>query len=398
MLEYSIRELTRRWKRSLITVSGYFAALSFLCLLLSTVSGAGKASGAILNSTGTHFIAYVPICEGGICPTEIIDAGHEGFYVGTIQTRLLQNSVLQSVKALPSVADAAPFLLFKMRDPKQGNVFTIGGLGPEASLATAKNSCAPGDIVEGSFLSNDDTQAVMIEAAYAASAHLKLGDTISIANSSFTVKGIVDPGIRPAKADVYMKLSEAETVIRPRIRGDFLDNSSLIMVESRSSHMHDQAMRDVKRVLGDEVLLSSYNCYKPAAKADTISKKGADLAALLVYICIIVYSLQSQLHSVSERKHEIGILASVGWSRTDIVVQITYESLLQAIAGWLGATFASAGAIALIGLFSPSQTISIMPEVYLISFVLALSSGAIAGLIPGLAAANRKPAECLRKY
>jgi len=398
MLEYSLRELTRRWKRTLITVSGYFAAVTFLCILLTAITGAGRASGAILSSTGTHFIAYTPVCEGGSCPTTILDPEHEGFYVASARTRLMNNSMLATIKTLPSVADAAPFLLFRIRNNEGTASYSIGGLDPEASVATAKNCCAPGDVTEGRFLLPGDDNAVMLEASYATSARLNLNDIVTIGTGAYTVIGIVEPGVRPAKADVYMTIIAAEKIIAPRIQGDFLDNSSLFMIESKSSHLHNRAMADVRRVMGSEALLSSYNCYQPAAKADTITKRGADLAALLVYICIIIFSLQSQLHSVTERKHEIGIVTAIGWSRRDIASQIVYESLIQAFAGWLAGVTVSTSIVALIRLLSPDAAVDFMPEVYVISFILALSSGAIAGLIPGLAAANKKPAECLRKY
>ena len=398
MIEYAMRELVRRYRRTLITVGGYLIAVAFSCLLLSAVKGAEKASGAILKSTGTHFIAFIPVCGGDDCPVSALDREHEGFYAGTTPARPLNNSLLISIKSLPSVADAAPCLFYRMKNGAEGEVLTIAGILPVESRATATNCCSASEILDGRFFAQGDGDVVVLAQSYAETASLSVGDALTIGGTPHTVVGVIEAGIKPVKADAYMPIAAAENLIRPRVKGEIADSSNVLMIESADSHTHKEAMDDVRRIMGAEALLSSYNCYKPAAMADLINRNGADIAALLAYLCILVFSLQSELHSVTERKHEIGIVSSIGWSRGNIVTQIFFESALKAFAGWAIGSLLSVAVILLAPASPDGWRLTLIPQLYVSSFLLVLASGAVAGIIPGLVAANRKPAECLRKY
>jgi putative ABC transport system permease protein len=398
MLEYAIRELVRRYRRTLITVSGYLIAVAFSCLLLSAVKGAEEASGTILKSTGTHFIAFIPACSGDSCPVSALDAEHEGFYAGTTPTRPLNNSLIDGIKALSSVADAAPCFVYRMINGPSGEALTIAGILSGESRATATNCCSASEIVEGRFFFGGNERGVILAHSYAETASLSVGDTLTLGGTPHTVIGTIEAGIKPVKADVYMSIAEAESLIRPRVRGEIADSSNVLMIESAGSNTHKDAMNDVRRVMGAEALLSSYNCYKPAAMADIINRNGANAAALLVYLCILVFSLQSELHSVTERKHEIGIVSSIGWSRGDIVSQIALESALKAFAGWAIGSLIATAIILLVPASPDGGGLRLLPQLYLYSLLLTLVSGVVAGIVPGLVAANRKPAEDLRKY
>ena len=48
---------------------------------------------------------------------------------------------------------------------------------------------------------------------------------MTIANKDYTVAGIVNPGVRPAKADVYMLFRDAEKAINSRLQTPLRDQA-----------------------------------------------------------------------------------------------------------------------------------------------------------------------------
>ena len=215
ILAGALRELMRRRSRTLSNIFGYLLAVALMVVLVSVLFDSKVKSDAILNSTGTHFVAFLPACEGACssCVKQETSSEYEGYVVNGTSTGLFPVDFVEEVLRLPSVKDAAPFLLFQFKDPVDGRLFTVGGLPPNHAIATGNTSCAPADIVEGRFLAQNDSGKVMIEEAYARAEGLKQDDPLRIRGVTFTVAGIVNAGIRPAKADVYMTFEDAERII-----------------------------------------------------------------------------------------------------------------------------------------------------------------------------------------
>jgi putative ABC transport system permease protein len=402
MWEYAIRELSRKKRRTAATLLGYAVAVAVITIILHILWNGRMASDAILRSTGTHFAAYIPACTGETCQDNLIDREGEGFYVGQTRVRLLDASLLSLIEGLDSVADAAPFIIFKTTNPDGGTGdITLAGAS-EASAATISNSCSARDIVSGSFLDGGDYNSVVLEEEFARARNLEPGSSIRILGKEYAVKGIVNTGIRVARADAYLPIAEAEAAVNARLRVPLDEQCALYLVESRSAADHETAVAQVKRLMGAQASVSSYNCYKPASLAMGVTGSSALLIALVVFACLLAFSLQAQYSSLVERRHGIGVLAAIGWSRGMIAGQILIESLVQAASGWFAgslvalAAFAAIPASAIVGSGAGVEK-RFFPVVFLIGLGLALSGGAAAGLIPGLSAASRKPADCLRR-
>ncbi len=402
MWEYAFRELTRRKRRTIATVIGYGLAVSVITVVLHILWNGQQASNAILRSTGTHFAVYIPSCEGETCQEILADRENEGFYVGQTRVRLLDASLLAVMKGLEPIADAAPFIIFKTVNP-EGNTgdLTIAGT-PTESAATRSNSCSSRDLVAGAFLDAGDSGKAVLEEEFARARGLEPGTVLRILGKDYAVKGIVNTGIRVARADAYLPYAEAESALRGRLRDSIEGKCSLYLVESRSAAEHEEAVTQARRLLGAQSSVSSYNCYKPAALAMGVTGSSAFLIAAVVFCCLLAFSLQAQWSALVERRHGIGVLASMGWSRGMIAGQAVIESLVQAAVGWLAGSIVAAAAVAamparlLVG-SADGAAKRFFPIVFLACLALALAGGAVAGLVPGIVAASKKPAECLRR-
>lgn len=405
ILSCSLYQMNRCKARSVTNILGYAFAVAVMVILAHAVLASKQASDVILNSTGTHFVAFVP-ADKGLCPPcaahHARTQNSEGFVASGTSTVLIGADFIKDVSKVEGIAQAAPFLQYRLRsDSNGGHLFTIGGFDLEKETVLRTTCCAASDIVDGRFIGPCDTNMVMLEQAYAKLTGRKVGDTIEIAEKAFSVVGIVNPGIRPAKADVYMLRDDAGEVVARRMGELAVPNPiNMILVEVESSAMQDQVIRSVKNLWVD-LVISSYACYKPAARAMSIHRTGALILIIVVAAGTVLLSMKSQLASLVEQRHDIGILKAIGWTDSIIAWQFLTESVLGAAAGGVLGILAGAVATVLLlnvrgsgpGLFAD---VSISPWVLVIAFLLGITGGIIAAGYPAYVAARQYPSQLLR--
>ena len=400
LLECALRELTRRKWRSAAGVLGYLLAVATLVVLLGTLSASKAAANGVLKSTGTHFIAFVPECVS-TCPSDARNDQNEGFVANGVPAGLFSRDYVDRVSRLPTVKDASPYLLYRFKDPQDGHLFSVGGFDPANREAVGTTCCAAADIIDGRFITPDDKNAAMLEEAYAKARELKAGDSVTIAGTAVPVVGIVNPGIRPAKADVYLRIDDARQLINRRVKPAVGNEANVVLVEVADSALQLQAIASVKRTLPGSVI-STYACYRPAALVAGMNEASLWLLTIVIAVAAVALSLKSQLSSVVERRHDIGILKAIGWTDRRIVAQVIVESLLQAVAGGvLGCAVAI-----LITMLLPIKTVigiaaGLSPAAFVpvlgLGILMAVLGGVIAGIFPALVAARMRPAEALRR-
>jgi putative ABC transport system permease protein len=269
-------------------------------------------------------------------------------------------------------------------------------------VAVATTSCAEGDITRGRFLKPGEGGMVLIDESYARSRLMDPGARINLGDREFTVAGVVNPGIRPARADIYMPFDEAERVIRDHMNHPNLkDVANIVLVEVKSARLQEKAIRAIKALIPGSVV-SSYGCYRPAAKVMGIGENTLWILAIALGVCTVLLAMKSQMGSVIERRRDIGILKAIGWTNGRILSVVLSESIIQSLAG---AALGCAAALVIL-LAVPARAfieraagsgVEASPYVFPAAFLLAVIGGVIAGVFPGLHAARLRPAEALRK-
>ena len=406
MWRYAWRETVRRRGRSIANALGFFLAVVIMVVLVTALMFSKDTHSAVLDSTGTHFIGFIPQCETEVCSVDLLDKQNEGFMANGAPAKLIPFETIDEVRALATVRDASAYLLFQFKDPDDGSIFTVGGFDLNSPVSTSSTVCSAAHIVQGRFLEPGDTGLVILEESFAVSKSWPVGTPITIAGERFTVAGIVNPGIRPGKADMYMTFADAERVINKRLAAPIHGQASTVLVESANSSLHEQAMRDVQEVLGQRSLVSIYGCYLPAAEVVGINENMLWPLAIIISLSVVGLTLKSQFSSVVERRHDIGIMKAIGWSDGNVVSQILGESVLQAAIG--GVTGALVAVIILLAVpfevlsgieatAAAGTTVSISPLVILAALGLALLGGLIAGILPAIVAARTRPANSLRR-
>ena len=402
LLRFALRELKRRRLRTLTNILGYTLAVAIMVMLVNAIVYSKHSANDILTKTGTHFIASVPanLPSCPWCSLKLPDNKDEGFVVYGVPTKLISVKFIDEAKKIPAVKDSSACLLYRFRNDK-GEISSIAGFDPINNVAVATTTCSKTDVINGRFLTPDDKSKVMLEEAYAKLKGLKPGDKLNIAKDQFLVVGIVNAGIRPAKSDIYMHFNQAERIINKRMGNSPIHNeANVILVETKSSKLQEEAINSMKKLLPN-LVFSSYACYRPASTVMGINENSAYLLLIIIGVSTIALALRSQLSSIIERRRDIGILKAIGWTDGDVVIQIFFESIIQAFIGGLIGCIISP----LIFMIVPakfivstatSSYISISPIIMLIGLALAIIGGIMAGVFSALSTARHRPADTLR--
>jgi putative ABC transport system permease protein len=330
MWKYAWREIIRRKGRSAAAICSYALASIIFSVLISLLQYSERSQYKTLHSTGTHFIAFSPVC----CNLPMLkDETHEGFWANGSRSAVMPLNLIDTIKSLSSVRDASPFLMFRFADSLIGSEMLVGGFDPNNNISVANTTCSTTDVISGRFITPDDTNSIMLEESFALSHRIIVGKCVKIAGTSFQVVGVINPGIRPAKADIYMTFKQAEKIISRRTWNPIKDEMNIVLVESKDAQTHNQAVQEVMRILGKDKIVSSYSCHNPAAEAININQRLLWLGMVFVTIFIAVHVVRNHYASIIERRREIGILQSMGWQMKRIALVIGYEFILHALLG-----------------------------------------------------------------
>lgn len=191
---------------------------------------------------------------------------------------------------------------------------------------------------EGRALTAQDTTNAMIGASLAQKNGLKLGDTFTLADQTFTIVGIFDAGTTLGNNRVILPFESVRNLLDAKdevpvmlIVADSLDNLESIKVAAKAA-MENAA--DVMPLQEEAVQLAA-------------SLKSIETISLITLVVALAAGtltiLLTMLLVVRERVKEIGVLKALGATNTKIVGQfLTEAAMLTFIGALVGLVFAAA--------------------------------------------------------
>lgn len=406
IIHCALLELKRRLLRSLTLGAGYFLGCVFLVLMMLLLNHEITAKSGIINYMGTHFMAFaaVPYADDGFVTQEKmpLDQTNEAFFAEPmVVTRLLPKDLADKMTALPEVLAATPFLLFRMKQSEDGHMFSIGGFHPGDEAALKGTATSKKDIVSGAFLSSEDRNVVLVEETYALMWNLKPGSVVNIGDKLFPVIGVVKPGVKPVRADIFMNWADAESVINSRISAPLNNEANIFLVESAGIDNHEAAMKKVSEILPGGII-NTFNCSIPAIEVLGISTRGMFFIGGLVMAMLFLVSAGSQWAVVCERHFDIAVLKAIGWKNASVVWQLLCESVILAVLGCFAGI--PTGFILYMPVsqrvFSGSQVwpaVGLSAMAVLLVMILFVITAVLSSLPPVLKATATRPAELLRR-
>jgi ABC-type antimicrobial peptide transport system permease subunit len=395
------REFRRRPHRSLTAVAGYLLITAFVVLVLNVLLAAQAAKQRYLTNLGTHFLVSFPQPQTG--PQAAVHADRllaphlEGFFSDPALTRLFPLRNVDSIKNLPQILAASPFLLFRFQDPQSREIFCLGGFDPGNPVAVNGTSLQKSNVIRGDFLTPADRGQALLEEGYAVYRELDVGATLTVGSFPFTVKGIVRPGIRPAKADIYVPFVEAQAAISTRLTRPLHDEANVILVEVATASEQLAAMTAVKQLF-PESMINTYDCFQPATQTTRIDTVSTRLALFVLVTVLLLFAAKVQWTGVTEKRHDIGILRAIGWTDGRVIRLILAESFLQAFSGGALGCLIGAGLTTLAGMYLLPQQ-GVYPGIAAAGagLVLAILGAGLTALVVGRVMVAAAPASNLKR-
>ncbi len=345
-LSYLLGELRSRKRQAIVMATGLAMGIGFVITVTALSAGVRSAQGKVLASlygVGTDISVTTPYTPTGF---KQITPEQQGQQLDTLtDTTLgtLKASSVRTISGLPHVAAAAGALILteikstipaanappptSFQPPVQ--IIVVGvdvrhlGLGPfaAAQVLTGKAFAA----------TQADGHVTVVDSAYAASHHIRVGSTVDITGKPFTVIGLVRQAQASNPPDLYIPLSRAQAL--SKLAGEV----DTVYVQAATAAAVDTVTSEISRKLPSATVNNSATLARGVTGSlkttgELASRLGTWLAVLVLLMAFAVASLLT-LAAVARRGREFGTLKALGWRSRRISAQLMGETIATGIVG-----------------------------------------------------------------
>jgi putative ABC transport system permease protein len=257
-----------------------------------------------------------------------------------------QNEV-DNIAALDHIKDISKTLVLWRFD--KGKFVSIEGLEPNSFIGREYSS----SVTAGRFFGASEENKALVEKHFAKFYGLKLGDNLQLGNSTFEIIGILaTPGESQISAtNIYTNLTDAQRLLDTQgyshlyVRLDALSSEDIIRSEI------DKIDKDAVVISGSSIATSLSNVIK-------IYEKFRVLVLAIIAVILTLILFQVNAASLVERRKDIGVLQTIGWTSANISWQIVSEIFLQTILGFVMGIVVSMLTLTAIGSISIQANLS----------------------------------------
>jgi putative ABC transport system permease protein len=203
-----------------------------------------------------------------------------------------------------------------------------------------------------------------VDSSFAASNNLRVGSSLTIANASYTVIGIVTQPQVSNPTDIYIPLGRAQAM-STQLGGSLRGGVNTIYVTAASAADISAVHAEISKALPDtQIATQGSLASEVTGSIASAEKLATDLGrwlALLTLIAAFAVAGLLTMAAVNRRATEFGTLKALGWRSRRIIGQVLGETVTMGIAGavaGVGLGYAGAG---IIGAVAPTLSADV-PE------------------------------------
>jgi len=236
-----------------------------------------------------------------------------------------------------------------------------------------------------SFEGPDD---VLVDQLYAKQNHVKVGQTLPLMGHKWHVAGIIRSGKLARIAVPLSTLQELDAAP---------NHVSQIFVQADNPAYADAVAQELAKLLPDTHVqtMAEFTAAYDANNIPALKEFTIVIMVLGVVIGFLVIAL-SMYMSVLQRTREIGILKSLGASKTFILFIVEAEAVLVALGGTILGILLSFGVCWLIRVLVPASIqMVVVPSWWPNAGGITLVAALLGALYPGFTAASHDPIEAL---
>jgi ABC-type antimicrobial peptide transport system permease subunit len=235
-----------------------------------------------------------------------------------------------------------------------GNAAALGPLST-ATLTSGKTFTA----------ADGNSDVALVDSDYATAQKLKVGSTVTLAKTAFTVIGIISQPSASNPIDVYIPLERAQALGTGTGGTSLKGDVNTIYVAANSASNIGTVSKEISGKLPKATVTNSDDLASQLTgslsnASSLASNLGKWLAIAVLAAAFLLASLLT-MSAVSRRVREFGTLKALGWTSRRVVGQVVGEALvIGVIGGIVGVGLGYLGS-ALIGHFTSPLTAAVSP-------------------------------------
>jgi len=310
MLAIILTNLRRRLTRTLLTAAGIAVGVATIVALLSFTQGLSESAAGFVHLGGA---------ELGVFQANVSEPA----------TSLLPESTVGRLRALPQVADATPLLLI-VEGVKRDPAAVVFGAEPDGFFSRQLVIVAGRRPNEVSEATHAAAHQALIGDRLAAQLKLGPGGVLAVKGRAYTVVGVYHSGILFEDAGAILGLRDAQALTQRA--GEATD---VIVSLSPGAHT-DATAKAIERALpGTQTITNAQQAVRAGANGTLISKAILAIVAIAIIVGVIGVA-NTMAMAIAERRAELGLLSTVGWSPVRVAGLILGEGVAVSVLGAAG--------------------------------------------------------------
>lgn len=326
-LGYLKNELLKRKRRAMFSIFGIAIGISVFVAVNSLADAFMNAVQRPLGDFGSDIILQ----RSGDTPDDFQGATLPCAQV-IITAQELAN--LRNIDGVKKIAIALLMWVFEGSDYNDNNSFAIvTGIEPGLDLGPG---VANDWVTAGVGMNPSDSGVALVESSYAGEKNIKLGNSITITGKQFKVIGIVKT---PANAlistsNVFIMLRDAQEIAQQakNIPGYAAGDVNQVFLKVDTDNLN-AISSEIKKAAPGITVTSAESFIKAIGGVAAQSGNFAIIGSITVLLFSLIVVMKTVSGNIMERRNEIGIMKTVGWTSKNIYSQITAETLVQCVIG-----------------------------------------------------------------
>jgi putative ABC transport system permease protein len=289
----------RRRMRTAITAAGIAFGVAAIVALLALSDG--------LNQTAAQLV-HLGRADLGLFQRDASDP----------TTSVLPLSLLERVRGQREVREATPIQLLVGAIPAASGAVVLGvspdGFVNRQLVLTAGNPIGSGTVDVGDRLAHQ--------------LHLQPGSTVRVSGHRFNVAGVFHSGITEEDSGAIVTLRDAQA-----LAGRTPDEATTFAVRLRARTSAAQGTRELTRAFPQLLAISEAS---EAVRAGVNNQLISNAVLLIVVLALIIGALgvaNTMLAAVLERRRELALLTTIGWSPAQLGGLVLGEAVAVSILG-----------------------------------------------------------------